>query len=508
MRNWLVLLFPLRGSFHMTTLAFEGGALRHLLARLLDSPDLAQVVPSLDPKVLHQLVRHFGLEECGAVIAFATTEQLTQIFDDDLWSSNTAGAEDQFDADRFGLWLEVLAEVGDSVAAQKLVAMDFDFVTGAISRQILVLDQESLLMCQLPEDIDFGDLDLLREALAERGLEDSESCEFGGYTVIAKRGESWDAIVSLLTSLESEHRAFFNRLMKRCCQISTEWIVDNGGLYEVLSSDEQVMADIAGAREERREQQGYVTPPEAAAFLKLARRWNEGDGPQVLDPEITLLPAASSGGNRLSRIRAQMLFVQDHDRAAHLKRTEELAYLANVLVSGCSFQSRRFRANEAADAVMAVCNLGLENWARAPLPPDFLLRQDLVTVFRTGWRILYEDVCLFAANRLVDALSDLRCDDRDIQNQIVDLFRRLKTQVAAGTPWRERDNLNVIAILDSPSWAMLVNLIDECAVVPRDACTPSEKPPLRVTTEIEFVSENRQIVWARNFGASLAERLR
>jgi len=533
----------------MTTLAFNAGEPRHLLSRLLDTPNLAEVVQSLDPKVLHQLVRHCGLEECGEVIALATTQQLTQIFDDDLWRSDVPGQEDQFDADRFGLWLEVLAEVGGHVAAQKLAAMDFDFVTGAVSRQVLVLDQEALLVARGETEIDFGEYDPFREALAERALQDSESYEVGGYTVIAKRSESWDATVALLTSLEHNHRAFFGRVMKRCCQMSIEHITDNGGLYEVLTADEQIMADIAGAREERREQQGHVMPSQAAAFLKLARQRQEGDPLVDLDPVSAayfrdlrrpaqtcedrhagglaeqvndflanveaggpkerhrplLLPGASGGGDRLSRIRAQLLFAQHHDSAAHARRTEELAYLANVLIAGCSFQSRRFRAVEAADAVLAICNLGLENGE--PPPPDFLSRQNLVPVFRTGWRILYEDVCLFTAKRLVEALSDLRCDDRDIQHQIRDLFRRMNTQVAAGTPWRERDNLNVIAILDQPSWAMLENLLDECPVVPRNACTPSEKPPLRVATEFEFVSENRQIIWARNFAESLPGRL-
>jgi hypothetical protein len=153
---------------------------------------------------------------------------------------------------------------------------------------------------------------------------------------------------------------------------------------------------------------------------------------------------------------------------------------------------------------LAIGNLGLE---KAQPPPDFLVHQSLVPVFRTGWRVLYEDVCLFTATRLIDALSDLRCDDRDIQRQITDLSRRMKAQVAAGTPWRERDHLNVIAILDPPSWVLLENLLDECPVVPKNACTPSEKPPLRVATEFEFVSEKRQVLWARDFAASLSERL-
>ena len=149
---------------------------------------------------------------------------------------------------------------------------------------------------------------------------------------------------------------------------------------------------------------------------------------------------------------------------------------------------------------MAVCNLGLENEIETG-------SLDLLSAFRNGWRILYEDVCLFTAQRLIDALADLRCDDRDIQGEITVLMRRMQTQVAVGTPWRERDNLHVIAILDTPSWALLVNLLDECALVPKNACTPSARPPLRVATEFEFISENRQIAWAREFALSLAGRL-
>jgi hypothetical protein len=533
----------------MTTLAFDGAEPRHLLSRLLDTPNLAEVVPALDPKVLHRLVRHCGLEECSAIVALATPQQLTQIFDDDLWRSDAPGQEEQLDADRFGVWLEVLADAGESVAAQKLVAMDFDFVAAAISRQILVLDREMVMELQPEFEDDYGDFDLLRAALAGQSLEDRESCEFGGYTIVAKRGESWDALLVLLASLEHDHPAFFAKLMKRCAVISTEYIPDNGRLCEVLSADEQTMADAAAAREERRELQGHVAATQATAFLKLARAAHEGDTPSdedpvtaayfrdlkrvappqdlsaaSLDPELggfqafaassrndprrLLLPAGpDAGGDRLSRIRSLLLFAHDRDHAAYQRRTEEMAYLANVLVAGCSFQSRRFRADEAADAVSAVCNLGLENWLPAVLPPDFLVGQDLVTVFRHGWRLLYENVCLFAAQCLIDALSDLRCDDRDIQHQITELIWRMKRQVIAGTPWLERENLDVIAILDLPSWAMLVNLLDECPVAPKNVCTPSGKPLLRVPTEFEFISENRQIAWARNFAESLASRL-
>ena len=560
----------------MTTRAVEARRPRHLLDRILETPNLAQVVQSLDPRVLHRLVRHCGLEDCGQIIGLATTGQLMRIFDDDLWRKDQAGEEDEFDADRFGLWLEVLAEVGVPAAAQRVVEMDFDLVTAAMSRHLLVLDQESMILCQTEAATDLVDYDPTENAravLTENALEDRLSYDLGGYKVIAKRSESWDALLLVLVRLEEDHHGFFGKLMKRCCRLSTEYIEDNGGLYEVLTADEQVMADIAGDRERRREQEGYVTASQAVAFLKLARRGDapEDGGPPRWDPvtagyfrelehrsrargeapgsranttrqshgtsaierQVTdflstlrdagviksprpplLLKGTADGGTRLSRIRSQLRFVQEHDGAAFARRTEELAYLANVLVAGCSFESRRLRAVEAADAVLAVCNLGLENWRRPgaaaaepSLPPEFLLRQDLVTVFRRGWSVLHERVCLYVAGRLVEVLSDLECDDGEVQDQLRDLSHRMKAQVDAGTPWRERDNLDVIAVLDQPSWATLLGLVDECPVVPKRVIAPAGRRPLRLTSECEFISENTQLAWVREFVESLPARL-
>jgi hypothetical protein len=63
---------------------------------------------------------------------------------------------------------------------------------------------------------------------------------------------------------------------------------------------------------------------------------------------LPLLSKSTDGSeNRLSLIRAQLLFVQEHDDSIYSRRMKELAYLANVLMAGCSFQLRRFRAMEA-----------------------------------------------------------------------------------------------------------------------------------------------------------------
>jgi len=77
----------------------------------------------------------------------------------------------------------------------------------------------------------------------------------------------------------------------------------------------------------------------------------------------------------------------------------------------------------------------------------------------------------------------------------------------AGTPWRERERLEVLACLDPPAWATLLFLVDECPVVPKRASKPKGRAPLRVTSEFEFISENDQIAWALDYVDSLPERL-
>src|SRR3954462_12631871 len=107
-----------------------------LLARVLDTPHLARVLPMLPAEVFHRLIERCGLEECGDLVALATPEQLTGVFDLDLWRSDHPGLEEQFDADRFGVWLEVLVESGADIAARKVSEMDADLVAGALAQHM------------------------------------------------------------------------------------------------------------------------------------------------------------------------------------------------------------------------------------------------------------------------------------------------------------------------------------------------------------------------------------
>src|SRR5712692_4499652 len=79
---------------------------RPLLDRILSTPRLAHVVPRLPPEVLHRVIQKCGLEDCGELVALATPSQLARVFDLDLWRTGQPGMDEQFDADRFGVWLE------------------------------------------------------------------------------------------------------------------------------------------------------------------------------------------------------------------------------------------------------------------------------------------------------------------------------------------------------------------------------------------------------------------
>jgi hypothetical protein len=145
--------------------------------------------------------------------------------------------------------------------------------------------------------------------------------------------------------------------------------------------------------------------------------------------------------------------------------------------------------------VLATCNLGLEK--------EHVDASDLVGVFRAGWNVLYEEVSLFVAERLITTLDELRRSDPELRADARRLARALRKQVDLGTPWRARESLDVVLRLDPHAWAMLRGLLDECPVLPK----PTGGGSLRMSSEFDFISETRQLARIREFAVSLPEAL-
>jgi hypothetical protein len=540
------------------------------LARLLDAPHLAHVVARLTPDVLHHLIRHHGLEACGALVAAATPQQVASILDLDLWRPSAAGGDDRFDASRFGAWLEALMDESEAVAAGVVARMDEALAVAGLSRYVRVFDP-GVFEPTNASDLDWRE-NVGRDFSPASWRRDAEALEseVGGYVIRARTTRAWDAIVGLLVTLADEHPACFQALMQGCRRLSNSTPEDDG-LDDLLLEPEQVLHDVSIGREQRRTQQGYLTAGDALAFLEMARQPHSPGGtkstnaiaaayfraldeavePAASTPSIAenaselrrdgasteaiaesmqavaellaeagvarpqpraLLAPAGADATVVAPLQHLMAHVHDANLDAYLARNQELSFLANALVAGCSVYDRPLTIQEAWDAAIGVCNIGLETWADgenvAALPEPFLAEHDLVTAFEAGWRLLYEDVSLRVCDRLIATLADVRHLDSEIARDLDRLRRTLVRHRSAGAPWRAQDALEAIAILDTPAWAALCGLLSECPVLPEivPAMLAGRASAVSATAFTSF-STRAQIRMARQFTARLRDLL-
>jgi hypothetical protein len=478
--------------------------------------------------VLGDLIERIGLEDAGELVAFATTEQLAAVFDEDLWRSDRPGEDERFDADRFLLWLEVMLEAGDRFVAQKLFELPTDLVTLAFQRHLLVLDMDALIA-----DMQSGgdDVDQI-----EKALSDCLSEELEEYRLIARRHEGWDDLLTAILALDRDHHDYLMKILDRCAAMSSEYIEDNGGLYEVLTSEEMLESDVAADREDRRAEAGHVAPSSAAAFLKLARRPIEDvndrdpltrayfrslsraevspappararEGGALPRQDLLLLlrdadvidraPAGLLGGGSSDAatqhaepaiVVALRRLAEKGDDGAFASRSEELAYVANVLASGCSFQGRKLRPVEAVRAAIATSSLGLEIAAEdAADPADVLATHTADGLFRLAWHRLHEDVVRRAGEagaRWVAERATTSGDSKELER----VAARLKKMTDEGTPWRAAADVeSALGHVDPEIAELICGLIDECPTM-RGALREPTTDPSKSADDHRFVS--------------------
>mgnify|MGYP001550252081 CR=1 FL=1 len=367
---------------------------RKLLARVLETPQLPKQIQALPGPLLGKLIGHVGLEDAGELVALATTEQLAEIFDQELWHSDRPGQDERFDSERFLLWLEIMHEAGDRFVAERLAELPQELVSLAFHRHLLVLTEDAL-RAELSGDDDEAEA-------AEKAFETCQWEELDEYQLIWRGGDGFDAAIGALVALDRDHHGTAVAILERCAALSREHLDDNGGLYEVLSSEDMLEADLGAERETRRAERGFVAPSAAAAFLRLAGLQGAGaPAPSERDPltrayfrELSRTPVPPSKPtasqtersdlNRLLEIsgvtgdapppallsgagqgREVPLVIQalrelaEASPAVFAERSEELAYLSNVLAAGCSVDGRRLRPLEAVEHVLATVGLGL-----------------------------------------------------------------------------------------------------------------------------------------------------
>ena len=184
-----------------------------------------------------------------------------------------------------------------------------------------------------------------------------------------------------------------------------------------------------------------------------------------LIPERPLALLGAGGVGDPRGLQALMEYLRERHPDVCLARARELAFVANALVAGCRLQSRSFTPREASEAAAATCSLGLR---RQPVPPgvDYLVGHDLIGIFEDGWAVLHREVSLFVGEALLAALRGVRIGESETLAGLHELQRSLETHLAAGTPWLALDDLEVLAVLDTPAWSGLLGLLSECPIIP------------------------------------------
>lgn len=410
-----------------------------LIYQLIEDSHLVELIQALDGEELLQVIEHIGVEDAGDIISLTSVEQLTKIFDNVFWKSACPGEREKFDSQQFALWLEVAMEHSAGTANKMVNDMDDDLLVLGLAENLLVIDHESFLLRMQNSARSFED-DLLDKLLDSERL-----MEWGEMFIIPKCGGSWNTLIALLLDLDSEDRERTKRILESINHISTEYIEDNGGLYNVLTSGEMLENDLAAERETRREQQGYVSHESAAAFLKQAQvtsveellsstRYDyltkcyfaafSPDGNlqktstvsgekfikalsdsfpaiyrQLIDAGIINLMQPKQFPVKFENLTSQVDIVsalqsiEKDDTRIFNKCLYELRYLANVLMAGDNSDGKKLTPNEAAEKTMKICKYGM-HYVLGPVvasnPESVkkrILQDGLVKVFRIGWKV-------------------------------------------------------------------------------------------------------------------------
>lgn len=373
-----------------------------LIVRLLEEPELPAIVRRLETAALTRLIAKIGLEDAGEWLALATPTQLEQVLDADAWFAERPGEPEQFQARRFALWLEVLAQAGADQALAKVVAMDETFLAMAFSKLMRVFDVDRLQAYFRAQDAG----DTAEHDAFEKALEGLPQEEFEEYLVVARDETGWDAAVDLLAALHERHFDLFTRLMRRCARATAAAADDEGTYATLLSADEELFETAAAEREARREQEGYVAPQDAKSLLGVMRKAEIGailaesttdpvidtylhglrGKPQAVpEPAARGAPRAGAMADRLaaalaadeaaarpkakrmlpaagaqSKLYATMAELRENNPDRYYTCKRELSFLANVVMAGETRAGRKLGPSEAAAQVLATCERGLE----------------------------------------------------------------------------------------------------------------------------------------------------
>jgi hypothetical protein len=429
----------------------------HSLFNIVDNPALPAVLGHIQPKTLARLIDRVGLNDAAEIMALVPVRNLLRALDEAVWKSPRPGASQEFDPAEFISWLQVWLEVDDLFVAERLTAINDEYLAMCFS-SVLFVDGNS--SSGFADDVSEYALNSDDEpAYTDCPKADCHAI-YGHFLVRPTFEDDWEII---RTALDALWRHAPERLLQALGTLaSSESMLDSARRRTSLN------LDVAFERERHLERRGYVSPTGAQAFLAsisitttqelltmsvydyethrfLAgiENYDSGQHPiekvtsfDGVDHELQTQNeagglAVTSASRKQIRALNQLLeneamaelthfnslpsnehqhrgpvlaellhHLEGENQEAYQQRTRELAYLATVLMAGSSLEGRPFTGRDARDAAFATCNLGV----------DFIhsmhsaLRLDrepgLIRLFLIGWQLLDT-----LRNRVVDSMK-------------------------------------------------------------------------------------------------------
>lgn len=470
------------------------------LALLLRDQSLAETIRAWQPSSLTKVIREIGLEDAGPLLALLDSSQLSSVLDEDLWSWRSTDKEERFDAEKFLTWIEVLSELGPKAVVQKLLSFDESFLILAFSRLMLVLNQDDLARRMLRQNEDLGTEDLIDKAL------ESHSClELSDYLIVFQQEHAADLMSDILSTMQTEDSTALNSLLEGCERTSRPLTENNESLYQALVGFDEAQENALNDRQERRAQRGYVSRADALGFLNLARlsppdiELLETDPflPSALETLATELQSAPSAAEtavlqkilnenhqplpRLAssceipatdEIHRLLELIHKDSPERHERFLQELAFLGNALISGCTLQGRQIRGPDAIQIVAATCHLALLSLEQQG--NNQLLnfkRHGPVTLFRWAWGLLFRDVSMATLNVLLEELSQRKKSSS--AKEIHTLFTEFSEAKKSRSPWRALSKLHWLErAIGKVKTSQFRAFLDECPHLVESSSSP------------------------------------
>jgi hypothetical protein len=415
---------------------------RQLIETVSSSVAAPAFVRRIDPHTLKSLVDDVGLEDAGALIAHVSNRQLLHLLDETLWTGARPGDPDRLSVAELLRWLDLWNGLGSGFVADKLYELGDDFCALAFSRLLVVsdfdmaprvLDEHThaigryIIRVRVDDEWDavqtavtalwrdypdyceavfarlafrhstlkmFGEDDTAQVLDADASHAHEQGREESGYVTSVMAGsflrKLLDADVDELiaeTVYDLQTQEYFRRrsALKQQAERMAADAASTGGDAADEAADEDVAVEPSPPGHERESQQEIAS---LEAELMAYERDQMRPAALLTGPETATVREADWVRVALGRLQSRP--------AVFDARMDELTYLSNLIIEGTDSGGERLESAEAANLVMATCNLGachdlwLENEPDEVAAVERMLEDapGLVRLFRIGWHLL------------------------------------------------------------------------------------------------------------------------